>query len=282
MAPGESAKSFAGFQQVCSFLLDARLERGDLVIAFGGGVVGDLAGFAAACVRRGIDFVQIPTTLLAQVNSSVGGKTAINAPQGKNLIGSFHQPVLVLADPAVLASLPRREFSAGYAEVAKYGLIDRPEFFSWLEEKREEIFAFGPALAQAIAVSCRAKAEIVAADEREAGRRALLNLGHTFAHALEGAVGYDTTRLVHGEAVAIGICLAHEFSARLGVCPAADAARVAAHLTAAGLPTRISHNSRRPPRRRHADAVHRPGQEGRTRRVDVHPYQGRRPSLYCP
>jgi len=240
VSPGEGSKSFTGLEKVCGFLLDSKLERGDLVVAFGGGVVGDLAGFAAACVRRGMDFVQVPTTLLAQVDSSVGGKTAINTAQGKNLVGAFHQPILVLADIDLLRTLPRREFAAGYAEVAKYGLIDKPDFFSWLEASRDEIFAFGPALEEAIAVSCRAKAEIVAADERETGRRALLNLGHTFAHALEGAVGYDSARLVHGEAVSIGLALAHQFSNRLNLCGVEDAERVVRHLRAAGLPTAIA------------------------------------------
>ncbi len=239
VAPGEASKSWAVLQEVVSGLLEARLERNDLVIAFGGGVVGDLAGFAASIARRGMDFVQIPTSLLAQVDSSVGGKTGINAAQGKNLVGAFHQPVLVLADTSVLSTLSAREFRAGYAEMAKYGLIDKPDFFAWLEQKREAVFAHGSELAQAITVSCRSKAEIVASDETEQGARALLNLGHTFAHALEGATGYDSTRLVHGEAVSIGMCLAHEFSNRLNLCPADDVTRVEHHLRSAGLPTRI-------------------------------------------
>jgi len=239
VAPGEGAKSWEGLQQVVAGILDARLERNDLVIAFGGGVVGDLAGFAASVVRRGMDFVQVPTSLLAQVDSSVGGKTGINAAQGKNLIGAFHQPVLVLADTGVLRTLPEREFRAGYAEIVKYGLIDRPDFFSWLEDNRAEIFAFGPALAEAIRVSCQAKADTVAADETEQGQRALLNLGHTFGHALEGACNYDGSRLVHGEAVSIGMVLAHEFSNRLNRCDADSVGRVRAHLASAGLPVSI-------------------------------------------
>lgn len=238
--PGEASKSMAVLERVVGGLLDAKLERNDLVIAFGGGVVGDLAGFAAAITRRGMDFVQIPTSLLAQVDSSVGGKTGINAPHGKNLIGAFHQPVLVLADTDVLRTLSPREFAAGYAEVAKYGLINQPEFFRSLEEDFRDLFAFGPALARAIAVSCQTKADIVSTDERETGARALLNLGHTFGHALEGFVKYDGSRLVHGEGVAIGMVLAHRFSNRLNQCPVEDVERVEAHLRACGLPTRIS------------------------------------------
>lgn len=240
VAPGEGSKTLENLGKVVSGILEARLERGDLVIAFGGGVVGDLAGFAAAVARRGMDFVQIPTTLLAQVDSSVGGKTGVNAPQGKNLIGAFHQPVLVLADIGVLATLPEREFRAGFAEVVKYALIDRPELFEWLEENRNEIFSMGPPLAEAVATSCRAKAAIVAADERETGMRALLNLGHTFGHALEAATGYDTARLIHGEGVSIGMALAHEFSVFLGICDTTEARRVSEYLTACGLPVSIS------------------------------------------
>lgn len=236
---GESSKSFPQLVALVEEILATRLERGDAIVAFGGGVVGDLAGFAAGIARRGMAFVQIPTTLLAQVDSSVGGKTGINVAAGKNLVGVFHQPDLVLADTDVLDTLPRREFAAGYAEVVKYGLIDRPDFFDWLETNREAVFAGGGARVEAIALCCRAKAEVVAADERETGARALLNLGHTFGHALEGACHYDSARLVHGEGVAIGMALAHRFSVRLGLCPADDAARVEAHLGAAGLPTRI-------------------------------------------
>lgn len=237
---GEASKSFERLQDVVGKLLDARLERNDVVIALGGGVVGDLAGFAAAITRRGMQLMQVPTSLLAQVDSSVGGKTGINARQGKNLVGAFFQPRLVLADTGLLATLPMREFAAGYAEIVKYGLIDRPDFFTWLEDNRGSVFAGGEASIHAIAECCTAKAAIVAADEREAGQRALLNLGHTFAHALEGACSYDSTRLVHGEAVAIGLVLAHRFSAELGLAPADDTERVQAHLSQAGLPVAIS------------------------------------------
>jgi 3-dehydroquinate synthase len=237
--PGEPSKSFETLAEVSDALLAARVERGDLVVALGGGVVGDLAGFAAAILRRGVRLVQVPTSLLAQVDSSVGGKTGINTGRGKNLIGAFHQPSLVIIDVDVLKSLPAREFRAGYAEMAKYGLIDDAEFFARLERSTNEIFAQGPALEEAIAKSCAAKAAIVMRDEFEIGDRALLNLGHTFAHALETAVSYDGTRLVHGEAVAIGMVLAFRFSAFLGLAPEADAARVAAHLSSVGLPTRI-------------------------------------------
>ena len=237
---GETTKSFAHLERTVDAILAARLERGDVVIALGGGVIGDLAGFAGAIVKRGMNFVQIPTTLLAQVDSSVGGKTGINTPRGKNLVGAFHQPALVLADTALLDTLSPREFAAGYAEVVKYGLIDRPDFFEFLETNRAAIFEGGTQRSQAIALSCEAKAAVVAADERETGARALLNLGHTFGHALERAVGYDPQRLVHGEGVAIGMALAHRFSARLGLATGQDVGRVAAHLAAAGLPTEIS------------------------------------------
>jgi 3-dehydroquinate synthase len=237
--PGESSKSFPVFERVCEAIVAARIERGDLVIALGGGVIGDLAGFAAAVVRRGLDYVQVPTTLLAQVDSSVGGKTAIDSSHGKNLIGAFHQPVQVVADTALLDTLPIREFRAGYAEMAKYGLLGDAAFFDWLDANWKEVFAGGAARDHAIAVSCRAKAAIVARDERETGDRQLLNLGHTFGHALEAACGYSD-RLLHGEAIAIGMALAFEFSAgRQGLCSKSDAARVIRHLAAAGLPTRI-------------------------------------------
>jgi 3-dehydroquinate synthase len=240
--PGEGSKSFRVFEQVCEAIIAARIERGDLVIALGGGVIGDLAGFAASAVRRGIDYVQVPTTLLAQVDSSVGGKTAINSAHGKNLIGAFHQPMLVVADTALLDTLPPREFRAGYAEVAKYGLLGDAAFFSWLEANWREVFPGGKASGSgarehAIAVSCRAKAAIVARDERETGDRALLNLGHTFGHALEAACGFSD-RLLHGEAVAAGMALAFEFSARLGLLPPAEAERAIRHLAEVGLPTR--------------------------------------------
>lgn len=234
--PGEASKSMSVLTDLVERLLGAKLERNDLVVALGGGVIGDLAGFAAAITRRGMDFVQVPTSLLAQVDSSVGGKTGVNSIAGKNLIGAFHQPILVIADTDVLRTLPPREFRAGYAEVVKYGLIDRPDFFHWLERHREEIFEFGPALADAVATSCRAKAEVVAADETETGARALLNLGHTFGHALEAATKYDSHRLVHGEAVAIGITLAHEFSNRLNLCDTETIDMVRRHLSLAGLP----------------------------------------------
>lgn len=238
--PGETTKSFAQLTDVVDQIIGARLERGDVVIALGGGVIGDLAGFASAIVRRGMGFVQMPTTLLAQVDSSVGGKTGINSPRGKNLIGAFHQPALVLSDTALLDTLSPREFAAGYAEIAKMALIDRPDFFDWLDANREAIFTGGPERVESVRQSCIAKAAVVAADEREEGSRALLNLGHTFGHALEAAVGYDAKRLVHGEGVAIGTVLAHRFSARLGLCPPADAERCEAHFAAVGLPTRIS------------------------------------------
>ena len=240
VAPGEKSKSFAVLETVVDAVLAARLERGDVVVALGGGVVGDLAGFVAGIVRRGMRFVQVPTSLLAQVDSSVGGKTGINSARGKNLVGVFQQPALVLADTGVLDTLPGREFRAGYAEVAKYGLIDRPGFFDWLEANWRGVFSGGPARRHAIAESCRAKAEMVARDEFETGDRALLNLGHTFGHALEAATFYDGARLVHGEGVAIGMALAHRFSARLGLCPPDDARRVEAHLVAVGLPVSIA------------------------------------------
>jgi 3-dehydroquinate synthase len=240
LPPGESTKSFLHLEEVCARILEARIERGDLVIALGGGVIGDLAGFAASVVRRGVRVLQVPTSLLAQVDSSVGGKTGINTHAGKNLVGAFHQPSLVIADSSVLDTLPLREFRAGYAEVAKYGLINDEGFFSWLEGSWKDVFLGGSARTQAIATSCAAKADIVARDEFEAGDRALLNLGHTFAHAFEAAVSYDGSRLVHGEAVAIGLVCAFGFSAELGYCTQEDAARVEAHLHEVGLPTRIS------------------------------------------
>jgi 3-dehydroquinate synthase len=238
--PGEGSKSYGTLAQVCDGILAARIERGDLVIALGGGVVGDLSGFAAAIVRRGVRFVQVPTTLLAQVDSSVGGKTGINSRHGKNLVGAFHQPSLVLADTGVLDTLPPREMRAGYAEVVKYGLVDDHGFFEWCEANWRAIFAGEPERDHAVAQSCRAKAAVVVRDEREEGERALLNLGHTFAHALERVTGYDSARLVHGEAVAIGLALAFRFSVRLGLCPGQDAGRVSVHLDTAGLPTRLA------------------------------------------
>ena len=236
VAAGEKSKGFATLETVTNDILKARLERGDAIIALGGGVIGDLAGFVAGIVRRGMNFIQIPTSLLAQVDSSVGGKTGINTAYGKNLVGVFNQPQLVLADTDILDTLSKREFAAGYAEVAKYGLIDQPEFFEWLENNWQDVFAGGAARQQAIATSCRAKAAVVARDERETGDRALLNLGHTFGHALETATNYDSSRLVHGEAVAIGMVLAHQFSARLGLISEDIAVRVEKHLKAVGLP----------------------------------------------
>lgn len=239
VAAGEPSKSFSGLEQVVDGVLGHGMERGDVLLALGGGVVGDLAGFAAGIVRRGMKFVQLPTSLLAQVDSSVGGKTGINTPWGKNLVGLFNQPGLVLADTAVLDTLSPREMRAGYAEIAKYGLIDRPDFFNWLEANHQAVFAGGAARTHAVATSCEAKAAVVKADEYEMGSRALLNLGHTFGHALEAAVSYDSKRLVHGEAVAIGMVLAHQFSAHLNQCGPEAAERVIAHLTTVGLPTAI-------------------------------------------
>ena len=235
---GEGSKTYAGLEKISEALIAARIERNDLVVALGGGVVGDLAGFAAAILRRGVDFVQVPTSLLAQVDSSVGGKTGINSPQGKNLLGAFHQPVLVIADTAVLDTLSPRQFRAGYAEVAKYGVLGDAAFFAWLEANHDDVFKGGAAREHAIATSCRAKAAIVARDERETGERALLNLGHTFGHALEAATGFSD-RLFHGEGVAVGMVLAAQFSAELGMIPASDATRIAHHLAAVGLPTHL-------------------------------------------
>jgi 3-dehydroquinate synthase len=235
---GESSKTYAGLEKVSEALIAARIERNDLVIALGGGVVGDLAGFAAAILRRGVDFVQVPTSLLAQVDSSVGGKTGINSPQGKNLLGAFHQPVLVIADTSVLDTLSPRQFRSGYAEVAKYGVLGDEAFFAWLEANHAGIFSGGAAREHAIATSCRAKAAIVSRDERETGERALLNLGHTFGHALEAATGFSD-RLFHGEGVAVGMVLAAEFSAQLGMISQTDAARVERHLASVGLPTHL-------------------------------------------
>ena len=240
IAPGEEAKTFTGLADLIDRLLGLELERGDLVIAFGGGVVGDLAGFAAAIYKRGVDFVQIPTTLLAQVDSSVGGKTAIDTPRGKNLVGAFHQPRLVLADLALLDTLPERELRCGFAEVMKYGLLGDAGFFDWLETHGAEVLARAEAeLAQAVWSSVVMKARIVADDERERGVRALLNLGHTFAHAIEAESGFGDG-VKHGEAVALGCAQAFRFSARAGLCAAADAERVGRTIAAAGLPTRLA------------------------------------------
>ena len=241
LPPGEGSKSWATLAQVVDWLLALGVERRDHVVALGGGVIGDLTGFAAAIVKRGCPFVQIPTSLLAQVDSSVGGKTGINAAAGKNLVGAFHQPSLVLIDPDTLDTLPPRELRAGYAEVVKYGLIDDPEFFAWCEANGPALLAGDKdAQVHAIATSVAAKARIVGEDEREtSGRRALLNLGHTFGHALEAETGYSQ-RLVHGEAVAAGCALAFAFSAQHRDCPAADAERVTAHLAGVGLPTTLA------------------------------------------
>ncbi|MCF6431273.1 3-dehydroquinate synthase [Leisingera sp. MMG026] len=240
LPPGEATKGWPQFTRSVEWLLEQKVERGDVVVAFGGGVIGDLAGFAAAVLRRGVRFVQIPTSLLAQVDSSVGGKTGINAPQGKNLIGAFHQPSLVLADTSVLETLTPRDFLSGCGEVVKYGLLGDAEFFAWLEEH-------GPALAEgdvaarveAVARSVQMKADIVVRDETEQGDRALLNLGHTFCHALEAATGYSD-RLLHGEGVAIGCALAFELSAKLGLCSQEDPSRVRAHLKAMGMKTDLA------------------------------------------
>ena len=237
--PGDSSKCYDCLNTILDEILAAKLERNDIIIALGGGMIGDLAGFAAAIARRGMDFVQIPTSLLAQVDSSVGGKTGINTRYGKNLVGAFHQPKLVLADLDVYETLSPRQFAAGYAEVVKYGLINDEEFFFWLEENIDEIFEGGPARARAIAHACRAKAKFVIADEKENGVRALLNLGHTFGHALETATGYSDI-LFHGEGVAIGMVLAHKFSARLGLSPSQDTIRIERHLQRAGLPVSLS------------------------------------------
>ena len=236
---GEKSKSMTMLAHVVDKILEAKIERGDVVIALGGGVIGDLTGFAAAITRRGMRFVQIPTTLLAQVDSSVGGKTGVNSAFGKNLIGAFHQPSLVLADVTCLNTLSRREFAAGYAEIVKYGLINDADFFNWLEAHHDGVFSGGPDRIHAISVSCRAKAAIVMRDERETGERALLNLGHTFAHAFERIVNYDAARLVHGEAVAIGLCCAFRFSQKQGLASGQDAERVERHLEKVGLPTKI-------------------------------------------
>lgn len=240
LPPGEKTKGWPGLERAVEWLIAERVERSDIVIAFGGGVIGDLAGFAAAILRRGVEFIQIPTSLLAQVDSSVGGKTGINSPRGKNLIGAFHQPKLVLADTEVLGTLPPREFISGYGEVAKYGLLGDAAFFEWLEANGPDMAAGSEAArTHAIRRACEMKAGIVARDEKEHGDRALLNLGHTFGHALEAATGYSN-RLLHGEGVAIGCALAFELSMRLGLCPQEDPSRVRAHLAAMGMKKDLS------------------------------------------
>lgn len=240
LPPGEATKDWANLTRTVEWLLDQKVERGDMIVALGGGVIGDLAGFAAAILRRGVRFTQVPTSLLAQVDSSVGGKTGINSTHGKNLIGAFHQPALVLADTSVLDTLPSRDFLAGYGEVVKYGMLGDAAFFAWLEDN-------GPALAAgdmdarvcAVRRSVEMKADIVMRDETEQGDRALLNLGHTFGHALEAATGYSD-RLLHGEGVAIGCALAFALSAKLGLCAQEDPSRVRAHLDAMGMKKNLS------------------------------------------
>jgi 3-dehydroquinate synthase len=237
--PGETTKSWEGYRLLCEEILAGGIDRGTMLVALGGGVVGDLAGFAAATLLRGIDYVQIPTTLLAQVDSSVGGKTAIDVASGKNLVGAFHQPRLVLADTETLKTLPARQLRAGYAEVVKYGLIRDRLFFDWCAANAAALLRQdAAALRHAVVASCRAKAAVVAADERESGERALLNLGHTFGHAIEAELGFSDA-LLHGQAVAIGMTLAFRLSARRGLCPETEAREVEAHLAACGLPTRV-------------------------------------------
>jgi 3-dehydroquinate synthase len=240
LPPGEGSKSWAALEALIERLLALGVERSDHLVAFGGGVIGDLAGFAAAILKRGCGLIQIPTTLLAQVDSSVGGKTGINVAAGKNLVGAFHQPAAVLIDPACLDTLPPRQLRAGYAEVVKYGLLGDADFFAWCEAEGEKLIAGDPAAREhAVQVSVAAKAAIVAADERETGgRRALLNLGHTFAHALEAETGFSDL-LLHGEAVALGMALAFHFSAERGLCAAGDAERVSKHLEGMGLTTNL-------------------------------------------
>lgn len=239
LPPGEQTKSFSRLEQVLSWMLDHKADRKAVLFTLGGGVIGDLGGLSAAMLMRGIPFVQIPTSLLAQVDSSVGGKTGINTGHGKNLVGAFYQPVSVLCDRDILQTLPKREILAGYAEIAKYGLLGNKDFFEWLEDNGSKVCALDPeSLTYAVEVSCRMKADIVAADEREHDSRALLNLGHTFGHALEASANYDG-RLLHGEAVAIGIILAFRLSVLMDICPADAAARIEAHFKAIGLPTEV-------------------------------------------
>ena len=238
---GEPTKSYDGLQNSLDWLLDNKVDRNSLLIVVGGGVVGDLGGFVASIVMRGIPFVQVPTTLLSQVDSSVGGKTGINTHQGKNLVGSFYQPKAVLCDIGTLGTLPEREIQAGYGEIVKYGLINNPDFFEWLNnDNGEQVLSLeNDALTKAVETSCQAKADIVAADEHEKGQRALLNLGHTFCHALEASAGYDG-RLLHGEAVAIGCVLAFELSVKMNICSVEDLVTVTSHFRRLGLKTKIS------------------------------------------
>lgn len=247
LPPGDGTKDFIHLQQVLAALIDAGTERNDTIIAFGGGMVGDLAGFAAAVYLRGIDFIQIPTTLLALVDSSVGGKTAINTEDGKNLVGAFHQPRLVLADLTALETLPHRELLAGYAETVKYGFIRDRRFFEWLDQQGDRLLAGdADALAHAVATSCSIKSDIVAGDETEQGLRSLLNFGHTFGHAIEAATGFGD-RLLHGEAVSIGMALAFTLSQRLGLCTETDASRAIGHLSRIGLPVTLADIAGEPP-----------------------------------
>jgi 3-dehydroquinate synthase len=240
LEPGEQTKSFAGLEKLSAELLRSGVDRGGLIVALGGGVIGDLTGFAAGILKRGVAYAQIPTTLLAQVDSSVGGKTAINTAEGKNLVGLFHQPKIVIADTEALKTLPKRELLAGYAEVVKYGALGDAAFFEWLEANgAKALLGDSAAMTHAVAHSCRMKAAIVERDEREDGERALLNLGHTFGHALEAATGYGE-RLLHGEGVAIGMALAFRLSVKLGLCPGQDAERFVRHLRAAGLKSAIA------------------------------------------
>ena len=241
LQPGEQAKSFENFKKVNEWMLESGLNRNSIVFAVGGGVIGDLGGFCASSVMRGVPYIQVPTSLLAQVDSSVGGKTGINAAQGKNLVGSFYQPGAVIADIDTLQTLPKRELLAGYAEVAKYGLIQDKKFFEWLQPNGEKVIALEEeAVAHAIETSCAAKAKVVEEDEKEQGRRALLNLGHTFGHALEAEAGYGGS-LLHGEAVAIGMVMAFDLSARMGLCDQDDVDEVEEHLQEIGLPTRAGY-----------------------------------------
>ncbi|MEM6413281.1 MAG: 3-dehydroquinate synthase [Pseudomonadota bacterium] len=237
LPPGEATKSFDQLSGLMSRLLAVGVERSDLIIAFGGGVIGDLVGLAAGLLRRGCRFAQIPTSLLAQVDSSVGGKTAVNTPEGKNLVGLFYQPSIVLADTDTLTTLPDRQMRAGYAEVVKYGVLGDANFFAWLEEHSEAVLEKDEhALTHVVSTSVKAKANIVEQDEKESGARALLNLGHTFGHALEAGFGYSH-RLLHGEAIAAGMGLAMDYSVQQELCPAKDATRLKTLLTACGLPT---------------------------------------------
>ncbi len=271
---GEASKSFAQLADLSDRLLAVGIERNDVVLAFGGGVIGDLAGFAAAILRRGVALVQVPTTLLAQVDSSVGGKTGINSPRGKNLIGAFHQPIAVFADVSLLATLPERQLRAGYAEVVKYALIGDCPLFQWLEVNAERLLSLSVAeLTRAVRSSCEAKAGIVMRDETEAGERALLNLGHTFAHALEAATGFSD-RLLHGEAVAVGMAMAFRFSTALGLCPVEDTHRMEGHLAQIGLATIAPWCGRPASRCRCSSRHHAPGQEGAAGKDSV--YSGSR------